>query len=128
VPGRLEAGLRVLDRVTAAAAGTTAETRLEIVNRGDTTWLAEPNNHGGYVIAAARIYDRQGRPMEPEQQWQPLPGDLGPGESCRLNCRFRFPDRPGRYAVRFDLLDVGLGWFADDLPAERLPGFDVTVG
>jgi len=128
VPGHLEAGLRILDRVTAGAAGAATEARLEITNRGDTTWLAEPNRCGGYVIAAARIFDRQGRLVKPEQQWQPLPGDLGPGDSCRLKCRFRFPDRPGTYAVRFDLLDVGLGWFAEDLPAERLPGYDVTVG
>lgn len=129
VPGRLESTVRVLDRLTAGGAGAAGSVRLEITNHGDTVWLAEPNNHGGYVIVAARIFDRHGSLTGPEQQWQRLPEDMAPGATVVLSCPFIFPDRPGRYSVRFDLLDVGLRWFAsENRPAERLPGFDVTVG
>jgi len=128
VPGLLDAGLRVLDRLPSGSAGAEVDVRLEITNRGDTVWLSEPTTYGGYVIVAARIFDRDGQPYGPEQQWQRLPADMAPGVSREVQCRFRFPDRPGQYAVRFDLLDVGITWFAGEMPAERLPGFDVTVG
>ncbi len=129
VPGGLDAGVRVLDRILSAGAGEEGCVRLEITNRGDTVWISEPNLHGGYVIVAARIFDRRGRLCGPEQQWQQLPENMGPGSTKVINCPFRFPHRPGNYSVRFDLLDVGISWFSmDQQPAERLPGFDVTVG
>ncbi len=128
VPGRLEAGLRVLDRQSAANAGTTGSIGLELTNRGDTVWISRPNRYGGYVIAAARVFDREGRLHGAEQEWQPLPFDMAPGEQCRIDCSFRYPETPGRYAIRFDLLDVGICWFAGHQPVDRLPGFDVTVG
>ncbi len=129
VPGRLEATVRVLDRLAAGGAGEAASARLEITNRGDTVWLAEPNSHGGYVIVAARVFDHRGRLSGPEQRWQRLPNDMASGASTILSCPFIFPDRPGRYSIRFDLLDVGISWFAsENQTAERLPGFDVTVG
>lgn len=128
VPGRLDAGLRLLDRYSSGGTGEEASVRLEIANRGDTVWLSEPNLYGGYVIVAARLFDRDGCPCGPEQQWKRLPADMAPGDSRVIGCSFRFPDRPGHYAVRFDLLDVGISWFAGEMPAERLPGFDVTVG
>lgn len=128
VPCRLEAALRVLDRPASGTAGAEMRLRLEIANRGDTVWLAEPNTWGGYVIVAARVFGEDGRLVGPEQPWQRLPGDLGPGERVVLECPCRCPGQPGRYAVRFDLLDAGIGWFSADQPAERLPGFDITVG
>jgi len=128
VPGRLEVGLKVLDRQTAAAVDTAGRVRLELTNRGDTVWLASPNRYGGYVVAAARVFDGEGRPHGAEQEWQTLPSDLAPGDRCLIDCSFRYPKTPGRYAIRFDLLDVGISWFAGHLPVDRLPGFDVTVG
>ena len=80
------------------------------------------------MIAAARVFDGEGRLHGAEQEWQPLPSDMAPGDHCRIDCAFRYPETPGRYSIRFDLLDVGISWFAGHLPAERLPGFDVTVG
>ncbi len=129
VPGRLDASIRVLDRIASAGAGEEASVSLEVTNRGDTVWLSRPNHFGGYVIAAARIFDSRGQLTGPEQQWQQLPEDMGPGDTRIVNCPFRFPDRPGNYSVRFDLLDVGICWFSRERQtANRLPGFDVTVG
>lgn len=128
VPGRLDAGLRVINRFSSGNAGESVSVGLEVTNRGDTVWLSEPNTYGGYVVAAARIFDCDGQLLGPEQRWQRLPEDLGPGRSTTLKCPFRLPERPGTYAVRFDLLDVGISWFSDEAQAVRLPGFDVIVG
>lgn len=128
VPCRLEAAVSVRHRPSGGSAGDALGVPLEITNRGDTVWLAEPNHHGGYVIVAARIFGEDGSIAGPEQEWQRLPRDLAPGESVALEVHCRYPARPGRYAVRFDLLDAGIGWFSAGLPPDRLPGFDITVG
>jgi hypothetical protein len=40
-----------------------------------------------------------------------LPRALGPGEQADVQIEIPSPERPGRYALKFDLVSEGIDWF-----------------
>jgi hypothetical protein len=44
-----------------------------------------------------------------ERAW--LPGTLAGGASTKVPLTFTAPQRPGRYALKFDLVAEGIDWF-----------------
>jgi len=128
VPGLLKASINVLDRFPALSPGESCCVRLKVTNCGDTVWLAEAKTYGGYVVAAARVYDTQGRLYGEDQQWQRLSRDVFPGRTIEINYPVNAPRTPGRYTLRFDLHDVGICWFSEENDSDTVSGFDFIVG
>jgi hypothetical protein len=51
-----------------------------------------------------------------------LPGDIPPGGSADIEIEVPAPERPGRYALKFDLVSEGIDWFEKcGSPTTRFP-------
>ena len=113
-PGLLRARIvltsRGLDRL---APGQALDIELEIENTGDTLWLAGRETRTGAVMPGVRISDDTGTLINEFHGEPPLPRAVAPGETVRLKVEHAAPLRPGKYALKFDLVDQQVCWFED---------------
>jgi ABC-type polysaccharide/polyol phosphate transport system ATPase subunit len=111
-PGRLAAGLRLLEPPVAASESGIPRMRvwLELENRGDTVWRSHLPGGRGIVMLGGRLFRAEECLGETERAF--LPRDVFPGETVRVELKFVLPG-PGRYRVELDLVDEGVCWFAD---------------
>jgi len=63
------------------------------------------------VRLGAQLIDDQGALINLDHARAWLPGDLGPGRSADVRIEVTAPDKPGRYALKFDLVAEGVDWF-----------------
>ena len=108
------------------AAGQTLELNFEIVNTGDTLWLAGRDTRAGVVMPAVRITDEAGT-LVSEFHGQPaLPRAVAPGETVQLQIEYAAPRRSGRYTLKLDLVDQHVCWFEDMGSEPLLIDFEVV--
>jgi SAM-dependent methyltransferase/glycosyltransferase involved in cell wall biosynthesis len=96
---------------TVIAPGLTLNVELEIENAGDTLWLAGREAHTGIVMPAVRVIDANGILIRETHGEPPLPHAVAPGETVRVKLECQAPQRPGRYTLKFDLVDEQICWF-----------------
>jgi len=93
--------------------GQALDIELEIENAGDTLWLAGRQARTGVVMPGIRISDEAGALLSEVHGEPPLPHAVAPGETVRLRIEQATPLRPGKYKLKFDLVNQHVCWFAD---------------
>jgi hypothetical protein len=63
------------------------------------------------VRLGAQLIDDKGALIDLDHARAWLPGDLGPGRSTDVRIEVKAPEKPGRYALKFDLVAEGVDWF-----------------
>ena len=63
------------------------------------------------VRLGAQLCDRNGALIERDFERAWLPATLGPGDTADVPITVTAPPRPGRYALKFDLVSEGIDWF-----------------
>ena len=63
------------------------------------------------VRLGAQLCDRTGALIERDFERAWLPATLGPGDTAEVPMTLTAPPRPGRYALKFDLVSEGIDWF-----------------
>ena len=63
------------------------------------------------VRLGAQLIDDNGTLINLDHARAWLPGDLGPGRSADVRIEVTAPEKPGRYALKFDLVAEGVDWF-----------------
>ena len=95
------------------AAGAPLDIELEIENSGDTLWLAGSETRAGVVMPGVRVIDEAGALVSEFHGEPPLPRAVAPGETVSLRIEYAAPQRPGKYTLKFDLVDQHVCWFED---------------
>jgi hypothetical protein len=83
-----------------------------IVNRSDNVLPAADTDRtfNAAVLLGTSVREQPDKELSPRT---PLPrNDLAPGESVKMTLEVHCPARPGRYDVRFDLVEERVTWFA----------------
>jgi SAM-dependent methyltransferase len=113
-PGLLRARIDVEGpALLAGEAGRLARLAARVENTGDTSWLAAENRvTGGYVSFGGHLFDAHGRPIRIGYLTAPLPHDVRPGESVRVEFGFGLPEQAGRFTLRLDLVVDQVAWFS----------------
>jgi hypothetical protein len=65
------------------------------------------------VKLATRWRDNTGTVLSDQVQVKHLPCDVEPGDTVGLSVEATAPAEPGEYSLEFDLMQEGVGWFAD---------------
>ncbi len=119
-PGVLAADLSVTGVPGSIAARGDMRVEITAVNTGDTTWLHRSMRYGGYVRLGVQWLDGHGAMLVPDFASAPLPSEVQPGERVVWTVPLKAPADPGRYRLRFDLVDEFIAWFQDrgSRPAE----------
>jgi hypothetical protein len=63
------------------------------------------------VRLGAQLMDDNGALINLDHARAWLPADLGPGRSADVKIEVTAPEKPGRYALKFDLVSEGVDWF-----------------
>jgi hypothetical protein len=63
------------------------------------------------VRLGAQLCDRNRNVINRDFERAWLPASLQPGATTELPVRVTAPDKPGRYALKFDLVSEGIDWF-----------------
>lgn len=109
--GRLKAGIEP-EAVAAAVGSETAFTdRLRITNAGSVTWKARGRRFGGQVTCGLKVFGADGTLLREDLGRTPLPHDVAPGETLRLDVTVGGDLAPGRYDLRYDMVVEGVTWF-----------------
>jgi SAM-dependent methyltransferase len=124
-PSRLRARIAVpRGAVLKGSAGEVAGLEVTVHNEGDTLWLHEVDSVGGYVGLGGHLIDAGGDVIGVGHFRTPLEADVPPGGEATLVARIPLPDREGRFAIRLDMCDEFVAWFAQtgsawvDVPIE----------
>jgi len=107
--------------------GQAIDVTLQIHNAGDTRWIAGPAGIKGNVCVGVVICDEEGGVLVRDHERFELSQDMNPVDRTDLSFTCHAPRVPGRYRLRFDLVDEGISWFESfgvrtpDLPIEVTP-------
>jgi len=112
-PGVLAADLRLDGLPGRASPGEILDVTVTVTNTGDTLWLHKPSRHGGFIRLGVQLLLPDGFMREPNFASIYLPADVQPGETVAWTARLNAPAVPGRYLLRFDLVDELISWFQD---------------
>jgi SAM-dependent methyltransferase len=98
-------------RALRAAAASTLRLEAQIQNVGDTTWLHQVDEVGGYVVLGGHLLGARREILKRGFLRAPLPHDVRPGESVRVDAEVPVPAELGRYIVQLDMVDEYVAWF-----------------
>lgn len=109
------------------AAGAPALVQARVRNRGSGWWLAAPGERE--IRLGNHWLDAGGRLLVRDDGRSRLPHDVGPGDEAELALEARAPAEPGDYVLELDLVQEGVGWFAErrKLSARRSPTARIAV-
>ena len=91
--------------------GQGIDVTLQIHNAGDTRWIAGPAGVRGHVCVGVVICNDAGEVLVRDHERFELPKDMNPVERTELRFTCHAPKAPGKYRLRFDLVDEGISWF-----------------
>jgi hypothetical protein len=94
-----------------ARAGRQVEIRTSIRNLSTRAFPAQASYGRRLVRLGAQLCDRDRNVIDRDFERAWLPAALGPGAAAELPLRMKAPDKPGRYALKFDLVSEGIDWF-----------------
>ena len=106
---------------TALPPKTRTAVDVDVRNAGVRPWPATGTKH---VALAYHWYDEStGRQVVFDGVRTPLPRDIDPGVTVRLNAAVKTPDSPGRYRLHLELVHEFVTWFGEQGDA----GYDVVL-
>ena len=112
-PRDQSARIRPTDDVVACLPGEEHTVTADVTNARATVWLMESPHGRGYVQLGAHLLGADGRMLDLDYGRAALPHDMPSGAHARLTLRLRAPLTPGRYVIRLDMVNEGIGWFAE---------------
>jgi len=112
-----------LDLPESATAGASAELGAEVENRCSWAWSSDDPLP---VFLAATWTALDPGAGESREFRGAIEGRVNPGGRARGRVVVEWPQRPGRYRVRFDLVLEGVAWFAER-GGEPLADYEITV-
>ena len=114
-PHRMIADLSVEGVPSSARAGAHLRVVAAAVNTGDTLWLSAPRPSGGHVTFGVKLIDSDGRTVSEALGRTPLEHDVPPGGRVSVRSTVELPMSlaPGRYRLRFDMVNERVAWFEE---------------
>jgi hypothetical protein len=86
---------------------------VRVTNKGSQTWPAAGKD-GWYLVTVGNHWlDEQGERITTDDGRATLPKDVPPGDSAVVHLEVRTPEERGTYGLEVDLVQEGVGWFAD---------------
>ena len=128
IVGRVDAGEKAAgarapsSRKSAWPEGERRTLRLEVTNGGPARWLAARRGPGG-VAFEVTLATPAGDP-DPHRPWLPLPHDVEPGGTARLELALRRPPGPARVTVEPLVLD---GWAGERVTRPGAPRWEADA-
>ena len=92
-----------------AAQPVTVKTRVK--NLSARPFRAQASYGRRLVRLGAQLMAEDGTMLNRDYARAWLPGDIPPGGSADIEIEVPAPERPGRYALKFDLVSEGIDWF-----------------
>jgi SAM-dependent methyltransferase len=113
-PGLLRAEIVVPpEHRTLRGHGTvTISVPVRVRNAGDTVWLHEVDDVGGYVSLGAFLFSEERELLSRGLARAALPRPIAPGDAVDLELAIPLPPQPGRYFARLDIVDEYIAWGA----------------
>ncbi len=108
---RLHAEIALLNYAETVPAGSMFVDRVRVKNIGDVIWLAAQRPMGGFVRLGVKLCSLGGQLLDQGMEDPFFPRDIAPGETVELDMRVRAPTVPGKYLLKYDLVDEGRFWF-----------------
>jgi hypothetical protein len=94
-----------------ARAGRRRAIRTRVRNLSTRPFPAQATYGRRLVRLGAQLCQADGSLINRDYARAWLPQTLGPGSSADIGIEIDAPDRPGRYALKFDLVSEGIDWF-----------------
>ncbi len=91
-------------------AGAETVVRIRVRNAGTATWRS---HDGDGLQLAYHWLDQRGNPIVWDGHRTPFPRAVSPGDQVELEANVRAPRPPGRYMLRFDLVEEHRFWLAE---------------
>jgi SAM-dependent methyltransferase len=107
---RMAATLRLVQGIGPVRPGESLDVMFETRNCGTAAWVADAGGRG-HVRLGTQLLDAQRRLIDRDHGRQLLPHDVPPGASARAVVVCKAPRTPGRYFLKFDLVEEGVSWF-----------------
>ena len=96
------------------AAGTGAVIRCTVTNRGPVPWPAAGDAAGWHQVRVGNQWlAPDGRRLVYDDGRTVLEDDLAPGRRAKVRLAVTAPETPGNYLLAVDVVQEGVGWFAD---------------
>jgi hypothetical protein len=85
-----------------------------IRNGSTRTWPSKPNQKGRHAVNLSYHWlDSKRQMVVFDGLRTPLPRDLGPGESVKLEATIRAPEKAGEYLLHVTMVQEGVAWFSE---------------
>ena len=94
-----------------ARAGHKVTLKARVRNVSTRPFPAQASYGRRLVRLGAQLCDRDGTLIERDFERAWLPATLEPGDTTEIPITVTAPPRPGRYALKFDLVSEGIDWF-----------------
>jgi ubiquinone/menaquinone biosynthesis C-methylase UbiE len=85
--------------------------QLQLENRGQLTWLAEPSHNRPFVQLGIQLLDADQKLLEKDYFRQRLPTSMPPESKQRLTFKIPMIKTSGKHFLKFDLVHEGVTWF-----------------
>jgi SAM-dependent methyltransferase len=115
-PRRLEAAISVVGAAAPLRGRASQQLgfRVRILNRGDTLWLHELDECGGYVCLGGHLLSAERDYLARGYMRALLPRSVAPGEQVEMDVPVHLPERRGRYILQLDMVDEWIVWFEQE--------------
>ena len=110
-PGVLNAGIRVVTSRSELVAGQPFTILTEVTNLGDTLWLSQPQEWGGFVALGAKLLGEDGLAQIYDYGRGYLSAPVHPGGKLAVSIDLTAPQQPGIYQIKLDMVDEAVVWF-----------------
>jgi len=125
-PNKLAAKIDLASSKMKSATGDKCRISITLTNCGDTLWLSAHNRLGGFVQLGCQLLDHDKKVIDRDYRRFLLTGDIEPGSSCSQEIEIETPPKPGKYFLKFDLVDEQICWFEEVGSDPALLEIDVT--
>jgi SAM-dependent methyltransferase len=112
-PRDQSAMIRPAVRTVSCRPGESLTLDTEVTNTNATVWLREGRHGRGYVRLGAHLLGADGRMIDADFARASLPNDLPTHGRARVALALTAPATAGRYVLRLDMVNEGIGWFAE---------------
>jgi hypothetical protein len=85
--------------------------QVKVKNASTRPFAAQASYGRRLVRLGAQLCDASGRLINRDYERAWLPHTLAPGGSATIEMAITPPEKPGRYALKFDLVSEGIDWF-----------------
>jgi len=123
------AELRIKEMPSEIRRGEKVVAVVTVKNISDQTWPSKGDSRGYYgVNLGYQLFDEADHPLTVEIERTFLPKDLNPSDSLELSAVLKAPDKPGKYTIRFDMVQEAVAWFGHKNKDNYSNGGQIVVG